>query len=429
MVGAVAAPVGFVLMAPLMVLVVGRTSGRLPLTSRFAGRSLARSLKRSAAVVAGLGLALAVPMGIAVVTSSLDERDARRGSNLAENWVVAWVPGQPDEGFAVPPESVAQDAAARRDALASEFAELDLIPIDVAVRHEPMGDRLAVAPLVSARIDSSLCSLCDIETYGFGEFDAAGNEVQYLVDSAWLASPDLIAVLGVDTDWGGATVASAGSGFGLADLAGVVVAEDSVHTATAWPRHATVPQVLYEPEATVGGPYEIVRLGWLGVGDDAFDAAMQERLVAAAGPDLLLEFHEPLAPASGLRLAGLVAGLVAAAGVAFAALTMLLAELRGDLRLLAAIGARPATTRGIAAAAGALLALAGSLLAVAIGFVPLIPLLAAGGGEYRPVVPWPALAVLVLGFPLLTAALGLAAGRHRMAPLRWENGHDARPVG
>ena len=430
MVGAVAAPVGFVLMAPLMVLVVGRTSGRLPLAPRFAGRSLARFTE-------------AVGRGHGGPRLGAGRSDGHRSRHFLP-WTNAtpvgvrtsrrtgWSPGS----LANPTKaSQYRRSRSRRMRLpaatrwhrSSRSWTSSRSMWQCGTSRWGTGSR--VAPLVSARIDSSLCSLCDIETYGFGEFDAAGNEVQYLVDSAWLASPDLIAALGVDTDWGGATVASAGSGFGLADLAGVVVAEDSVHTATAWPRHATVPQVLYEPEATVGGPYEMVRLGWLGVGDDAFDAAMQERLIAAAGPDLLLEFHEPLAPASGLRLAGLVAGLVAAAGVAFAALTMLLAELRGDLRLLAAIGARPATTRGIAAAAGALLALAGSLLAVAIGFVPLIPLLAAGGGEYRPVVPWPALAVLVLGFPLLTAALGLAAGRHRMAPLRWENGHDARPVG
>ncbi|MCB0995999.1 MAG: FtsX-like permease family protein [Acidimicrobiales bacterium] len=425
-VGALLAPVGFVLMAPLLVSAIGRTSGHLPLAPRFAGRSLARSPKRSGAVVAALGLVLAVPFGIAVVTSSLDERDARRGSNLAENWVIAWVPVQPPEGFAVPSESVTADAAVRRDALESEFPELDFIPIDVAVRQEPIGSTAAVAPLVSATIDPTLCSLCDIDVYGFGDRDAAGREIEYLVDSAWLATPELIAALGVDTEWGGATVASSAPGYGLADLTGVLVPEEAVHVSATWPRHATIPQVLYDAEAAVGGPYEIVRVGWLGVAEGAIDEAVQARLVAAVGPDLLLEFHDPLAPASGLRTAGLLAGLVAAAGIAFAAMTMLLAELGSDLRLLVAVGARPVTSRRIAAGAGAMLALAGALVGVAIGFVPMLPLLAAGGGEYRAVVPWSALAALVLGFPLLTAALGLAARQHRTAPARWENGHDAR---
>ena len=85
-----------------------------------------------------------------------------------------------------------------------------------------------------------------------------------------------------------------------------------------------------------------------------------------------------------------------------------------------------ALARETIAGAGAMLALAGALVGVAIGFVPMLPLLAAGGGEYRAVVPWSALAALVLGFPLLTAALGLAARQHRTAPARWENGHDAR---
>lgn len=430
--GAVAAPIGLILVAPLAATSMGRGSRRLPLPLRVAGRSLARSPKRTAAVVAGIGLALAAPMGIAAVTSSLDARDAGRGTNLAENWLIAWVPARGEGVQPVPSDSAVDAASARVEGLARDFPELDLVPIEAAVGRAPGGEGGESSPVVAARKGVASCSLCDTDAYGFGERDPNGDEIEYQVGPAWVASPELVAALQLDPDWHGALAVAESDGLGLVDSTGVVVADQAVHVAAGWPHHSSLPQVLYAPEAVGDSGHHVVRIGWLAVGDGPIDPATQDRLAAAAGSLLRLEFHEPLAPASGLRRAGLLGGVVLGAGMAFSALTLLLAEMGGDLRLLDAIGASPGTLRRIAAGAGGFVALAGAVLAVLIGALALVPLRAGGGGEFPTVVPWGTLAVVLGGFPLLMAAVGAATGGRRLGLQRrssWENGSDARPAG
>ena len=74
--------------------------------------------------------------------------------------------------------------------------------------------------------------------------------------------------------------------------------------------------------------------------------------------------------------------------------------------LLASLGASPRTGRRMGAAIAALLALVGALLAAVIGYLPLAPMIASKADNFPFVVPWPALFVLVVVFPLGAAGLG-----------------------
>jgi putative ABC transport system permease protein len=128
-----------------------------------------------------------------------------------------------------------------------------------------------------------------------------------------------------------------------------------------------------------------------------------------------------------LPLVGLIA--VAALAVLVGTLTatgLALVDSRPDAATLAAIGARPRTRRTMAAAQAVVIGLLGSLAGIAVGFVPGLavtwPLTAQhddGSGNSvwgGPVIdiPWPMLALIGIGVPLLAAAAAGLGVRSRL---------------
>jgi putative ABC transport system permease protein len=124
-------------------------------------------------------------------------------------------------------------------------------------------------------------------------------------------------------------------------------------------------------------------------------------------------------------LALAVAAAVVALGATGTAVGLAAAESRPDLATLAAVGAAPLVRRRIAAAQAAVVAVLGVGLGVVAGGAlgGLIVLMQRHGGlgldpTWRLVLPWPQLAAVGLGVPLLAVLAGFAFTRSRLPMVR-----------
>ena len=420
--GVLLAPIGLLLMAPLLVRVLARAAGSMPLATRLAGRSVGRNNRRSASVVAALALALAIPVAVVVVTSSIDARRVDEGPNLAANWFVAWQPGADDSSTRIPAELDADVLAAATNRIAEAAPELELVPIEVAVLRDSwterwdfssIGPREAVEPLLAAHNGSESCLTCD--TYGFGATDANGNEITWIVDEAWIATPQMVTALGLDLELlKAAPVALAERDeLRIVGTSGVLPGEPFV--APNWPNNARVPELLIAEQVADQDHLERRTVGVLAAASGPIDDSTRDLIRKTVGPDLVLEFHQEPAPRSGLRAATLAIGLVFGVGIAVAAVSLFAVELADDLRVLTSVGAPPRTTRRLSASVALIVAVAGAALALLIGYVALIPLVTAKEVDFPFVVPWRALLALLVVFPALSASAGWLMGTRETA--------------
>ena len=108
-------------------------------------------------------------------------------------------------------------------------------------------------------------------------------------------------------------------------------------------------------------------------------------------------------------------------GGTLTAMFLALSDARPDLATLAAVGAEPKTRRSVAAAYTFVVAFVGAVLGMVVGFVPglaitrpLTRIDGPGQAVYFVDVPWLLIAVVVIGLPLLTAAIVGACTRSRL---------------
>jgi putative ABC transport system permease protein len=124
-----------------------------------------------------------------------------------------------------------------------------------------------------------------------------------------------------------------------------------------------------------------------------------------------------------LVLAG--AALVIALGATGIAVGLAAAESRADLATLAAVGAAPRMRRRVAGGQGAVVAVLGTALGVVAGSVlGIVIVLMLRHGQPVPdmswqlAVPWPELAALAVGIPVLATAAGFVFTRSRLPMVR-----------
>lgn len=413
-VGVVLAPIGLLLMAPLVVGLLARATTPLPLAFRLAGRSVGRHNRRSAAVVAALALALAIPVGMVVVTSSVDAERADQGPNLADNWAIAWQPGTHGGTTWIPAALDADRLAGARQRLAEAAPASTLVPVEVAVvpdgpreewEFDDIGSQAAVVPLLAGRRGSTDCFSCD--SWAYGEIDEAGNEVVWVAEGAWIATPELTSILGVDEP-SGVAVAETDA---YRPLAPGGALDGEVDVSGAWPHNASVPRLLVSETVVDAGSLERVTIGLLVADTEPLDQEARDLLRSAVGADLAIEFPEPPPQRSGLRAAAITIGFILGLGISLAAVSLFTVELGDDLRVLRTVGAGPRTTRRLAAAVAAIVAVAGAVLALLMGYVALIPLLTARDVDFPLVLPWRSLLALLVAFPVGAAASGWLGGR------------------
>ncbi len=424
---AIIAVLGMVLVVPVVVAGVAHLARRLPLTLRFAARDAARHRTRTVPAVAAVAATVAgvVALGIAI-SSDEAQGAASYQAQLPEG--AGLVSGQgPDT-----------DWASIERVLAGELPGADVRRVlglaaggDGVDRYvELRGSRDPDRPVLSSWTEgpggsfpvsdtglpptlTGLDEMTDAERTRAREVLASGGVVVFS-DSG--AEPTQVTMIATTYDEQGRT-------------AGRVRQRVPALTVPVAAGAANAQAVVSTPVAARLG----IEPGITALFFDGTWSAEQERdaeeVVNALGAASFYVEHGYETPDAVLVLQLVLSALggVLMLGGTLTATFLALSDARPDLATLAAVGASPRTRRGVAAAYALVVGLVGAVLGAVVGLVPGVAIsyaltapsglpggLPTGAPTHYLEVPWLLLGVVVLGLPVLTAAVVGLTARSRL---------------
>lgn len=455
---AIAAVIGVIMFAPSAVRATASLAGSAPLSLRYAVRDMARNQLRTAPAIAAVAavVAGAVALGISGSSDSEQSRAQYAGRGPVGDALVRLGDQQ---GRIVSEDSWDRVAAS----LASTIPGADVRRVP-ALEDPYTGDANKTPPLVLT--ESSVLPDQPGQIY-------AGKAQLQAANARWYPKSILVGAEGLDAASPALTPEQAARA-GEALVQGSVVVlrnssgsdqgtatfhlvkdpgnlePDSINGVPSFARPAiglqvrgtSTPALAIIPESLASDAQASVVTSSLIVDDAADLTRTQEELLNAAlnrsttavNPELygFLEIERgwnnelrlPL-----LLLAGGAAVLVV--GGSLTAALLALSDARPDFATLGAIGAAPRTRRRISGAYGTVIALLGALLGAAAGFIPGIgityPLTRNGQPssgqvdlegnpilDHYLVIPWPVIAGLVIGLPILVGLITMALTRAKL---------------
>lgn len=417
-VGAVPAVLGMILLVPVVLSLVARVAGRLPLTLRYAVRDAHRHRTRTVPAVAAVAATVAGVVALGIGLSS-DEREAEETytASVADGVGVVQAWEQPVRWDAL-------RAAVEREATGVEVSEqLGLsdrdgwqeVRLPSEVQTYGSGSSLGATVLVSdGPVPVGLVGLSDADAARAARALAAGRAVVFTGPDDRVDDTDVTIV---SHRYDPETGADAGSERATLPAAYLPLSDPLSGPAAILP--VTGAEELGVEPTTVA----LVVTGGL---DRDREGEVQEAL-KGVDPDASLYVErgfqrDDAAVIAQLVLLGL--GGVLMLGGTLTATFLALSDARPDLATLAAVGASPRTRRGVAAAYALVVGGLGALLGAVVGLVPGIavtwPLTSSPGfdgaaptGPFLHV-PWLMLLALVVVLPLLTALLVGATARSRL---------------
>lgn len=414
---AVVSVLGMILVVPVAVGLVARLAARLPLPLRFAARDAARHRTRTVPAVAAVAATVAgvVALGIAVASQEAANEDR-------------YVPMLPAGYGSV------------------SLGDVERAPVDAVLERSLPVDRLLTVDGVRTSTDAGELEL---------EFHA-GDEPLLLSYWSTLGTPYLV---GSEVpSYVDVSESERARLDGVLAAGGTVVLDDENDDQVG-----PVPEVgrldlevrRYDPEGgepevvgTAEGPAAVGRVSGTSPAVAVLSPEVAERLdldtydagiviPGPIGPEAAQDIEESLAALGGspyfyvergyrtdpaVRIVQAVLALLGAVlmlGGTLTATFLALSDARPDLATMAAVGARPRTRRRVAAAYALVVGGVGALLGAPVGLIP-------GIAISRPLtrdwetgataleIPWPLIALVVLGLPLLTAAVVGACARGRL---------------
>lgn len=419
---AVFAVLGMILLIPIAVVGLARLSRRLPLPLRFAVRDAARHRTRTVPAVAAVAATVAgvVALGIGITS---DGAEARETYTAQLPMGMAQVTGFYTQSGRTDPAQWDRYAAA----VASELPDRRVVRVAGVPEDETMiglqvpgtepllvnyasafgssvlvGDELPDADLGIRKADRPTAqrALARGQVVVFADQPVAAEQVSIVVDrfsedgTSTSSKPTRVPAVFVQPE-GQMAMAQAVLPPAVADRIRVEVATMSL---------------------LVDGPVS-----------EAAETDLQEAL-AAISPDASLYVERGYEAEDETVIVQLVLaalGAVLMLGGTLTATFLALSDARPDLATLAAVGAAPRSRRLVGAAYALVVGLVGAVLGAAVGFIPGIavtyPLTGqawAGSGADGPShyldVPWLLILGLVVGLPLLTAAVVGLSARSRL---------------
>jgi putative ABC transport system permease protein len=422
---AIVCVLGMVLLVPMVVAAVARLGRRLPLALRFAVRDAARHRTRTVPAVAAVAATVAGVVALGISTSS-DQAEARETYRPVVAIGDATVsPYRPYKG--APPTDWASVTA--------RVTRAGLHPVALlgrAADSDP--DGYLTVRAAGAAADDELAPY----TYG-GAFDSdvlvSAGDLPAILDG--VPGLDRAAAHTVLAD-GGAVVFAQTSGpthvvltQERADDQGNQVAgrQATVPALVVDTGESTVPvRVVLSPAAARAVGIQVGEVG-LYLPQPGLSADQQRDLdesLQAVGATVYVERgYQPDTATRLVRLILFLLGAVLMLGGTLTATFLALADARPDLATLSAIGAAPRTRRAIAAAYALAVGLVGAVLGAAVGFVPGIAIsypltrIPCGAGACQGAqtfidIPWLMIIGLVIGLPLVVAAVVGLLARSRL---------------
>lgn len=422
--GAVFVVLGSVLLVPIVVALLGKSARRAPLAIRYAVRDAARHRTRTAPAI---GAALAsvagvVALGIAA-TSDEQQRQHTYQPQLAmgTGMVSVWSDGAPADEAAAQWERVAtatkksfpeavEISGLNHVALDGSTASISLHSPDDAVLLDRMGSVLPAVHLVGERLPALDLGIGEAERAAADRALGAGSAVVFTDRPVDAAEAEFIVETYDESD-------------------------DGLHR-----REVSVPALYVEVESearaeAVLPPVVAAELGMaaapVGLALDfpvsrAAERDLAETLTAISESTYFYVERGYERPDEYVvtLLVLVILGTVLMLGGTLTATFLALSDARPDLATLSAVGAAPRTRRLVAAAYAFVIGGIGALLGAIVGFVPGIaatwPLTSDVWGEpgtgstHTIDIPWLLILGVVVGLPILTAAVVGLFARSRL---------------
>ncbi len=430
---AVISVLGMILVVPVVVTVIAKMSGRLPLTVRYAARDAARHRARTVPAVAAVAATVAGVVALGIANASYESM-SRAGYVPSMAMGTAQVV-LPDGTLARPGQSEADMIAAAQQQW--------VLAAELAVRTVPDAVIESVVGVPEALPDEGWLRVSFRPDGRVGEWDWGGYSgwgVSGVLVADALPSPLRFALKEDQTDAADKALAA---GKAVVFTSRPVVNE-SMRVVTERTdgngksdrrRHDGVPVSFVEvddmaPATAVLPPALIEELGLpavpmaLMISDTDITKAQETDLKESLGgaiSDVEVDVERGYQRSATNMIITLVlftlAGVLMLGGT-LTATFLALSDARPDLATLSAVGASPRTRRGVAASYAVVVGLVGALLGAGVGFIPGIaishPLTSlAGSGTYLDI-PWLLIAGLVVALPLLTAAIVGLTARSRL---------------
>ena len=395
--------IGAVLLIPMLIGLVARFAGRLPLPLRLAVRDTDRQRARSAPAIAAIMASVSAVTALAIGSSS-DAAETER-----------------DTTYSAPLGSVTISATTSTMAAAVSAAE------------EASGARFTPLPVVGDEaLDRQVTAMVPDEAYPGSTVGTAVAVADTAVLRGWgvTITPNQQSVL----DEGGALVPFSSmitAGEATLQEYSEAMTRDTAIRLPAVQADLGLGRVPRGPEPVVAGaiispataerlglPVEVVSARADQPASTMSIGALREAVIAAAPEAGDVTVVRVRGSDYGPIFAILaVLGAVAVALGTFSATGLALSDARRDLATLVAVGASPRTRRLVAGSQALLLALLGAGLGVAIGFVPGLAaarlLTAFGPGGHVIDVPWSLLGILLVVVPLVVAGVTALVSRGR----------------
>ncbi len=418
---AIVSVLAMILLVPVVVLAVSRLAGRLPLPLRFAARDAARHRTRTVPAVAAVAATVAgvVALGIAVSSDEHQNQETYQptladgyGLVTAYGGGVDWPAYRDAVARTVPEDDVSTVQALVLPVEGRGFRQLEVAqPGDTDPLLVSVGGPFASATLVADRLPPGLPGIDATEADRASRVLASGGVVAFASEAV---DGDRVVLRTAEYSGRGRVVDRQ-----RLEVAGTYVQVDGDYS----PVDAVVAPAVAD---RLGGRTRVTGLVVDAPITEAAERSVDEALTALPGQVSLSVERGYVADEETVIVQLILAalGAVLMLGGTLTATFLALSDARPDLATLSAVGASPRSRRAIAAAYALVVGLVGAVLGALVGAIPGVaityPLTGPGssgttGGPATYLdVPWLLVTGVVLGLPLLTAAVVGLTARSRL---------------
>ena len=432
--GILATIFGTLLLGPLAIRLVARAAGRSPIAVRLALRDLARYQARSGSALAAITLALGIAAAVVVVAAAEEGKSAGAPPNLSTQQIrVHTGPISEPDFVAVLTAAELERMAVGVRRLAADLDDAAVIPLYRARQpgHQPGtidGVRVYDTHGLYRKIDdpdserwSRRAFLCESETECWvlesRLYVATPALLRYIgIDPASVdPSTDFLADPGVETGELVVPVAKPTKRFEIAELPVTNVQRIDSRKLFGSPRGESsdlAPASFITLDGLRRLGFRQVSSGWIvESGRPLTSQQVADARALAADNGLAIETRRESTSLATTKAIAIAAGALLALAILAMTVGLIRSESAGDLRTLTATGATSRIRRTLTAATAGALALLGALLGVAGAYLALAATYSDDLG-YLSRIPFVPLLVIVVGIPLTAAAAGwLLAGR------------------
>lgn len=422
--GAIVCVLGMLFVVPLAVVGAARLGSRLPLPLRFAVRDAARHRSRTVPAVAAVAATVAgvVALGIAVSSDEQQNRETYTpqlpmGMGMVSSDVTSpdWADLRARVLEHAPTLKVNEVEGADTEPGQGPFTEFVFGQEGRHMLSAGWGGPVSSSVLVSSgSIPTELTPLLNAQRAAVVRTLAAGGAVVFASEPS---HGDTVTV--VAHRHGDAEGSRAKTSVTSVSVPAIVV---NVGNAIAPVQALVSPAVMRQlavPYGTVALSFDAHSLS------SAAEENVKEALAAAPTPGSIYVEHGYQAASQTVILQIVLAalGAVLMLGGTLTATFLALSDARPDLATLGAVGAAPRLRRAVAASYALAVGVVGALLGAAVGLVPGIavsyPLTSTGDADgvhmhHYLDIPWPLLAGLVVGLPLVVAVVVALTTRSRL---------------